>query len=68
MTMQTTARIITAALALALAGCASINLSNRASRTVACDKVLVTSMYQWFGITVELDKRDAAELLKACKS
>ncbi len=61
-------RIIIAIATLGLAGCASIDLSNRASRTIACDKVLVTSMYQWFGVTVELDKRDAAELLKECKS
>ena len=64
--MQTILRIITAALALALAGCASIDLSNRASCTLAKDKVLITSMYQWFGVTVELDKRDAAEILKKC--
>jgi hypothetical protein len=53
--------------ALLLTGCASIDLSNRVSRTAACDKVLVTSMWQWFGITTEVDKRDADALLKGCK-
>lgn len=60
-------RFITIIGALALAGCASIDLSNRISRTAACDKVLTTSMWQWFGITVEVDKRDAESLLKGCK-
>jgi hypothetical protein len=53
--------------ALALAGCASIDLSNRISRTAACDKVLITSMWQWFGVAVEVDKRDAEPMLKGCK-
>ena len=50
-----------------LAGCASIDLSNRASCTVGGDRVLITSMWQWFGISTELDKRDAAAILKGCK-
>jgi hypothetical protein len=53
--------------ALALTGCASIDLSNRISRTVGCDKVLTTSMWQWFGVTTEVDKRDADAILKGCK-
>ena len=53
--------------ALLLSGCASVDLSNRISRTAACDKVLTTSMWQWFGITTEVDKRDAEALLKGCK-
>ena len=54
--------------ALALSGCGSIDLSNRISRTAACDKVLATSMWQWFGISTEIDKRDATTLMKDCKT
>ena len=54
-------------LSVALSGCSTIDLSNRASRTLACDKVIVTSMWQLFGISTELDKRDAEALLKDFK-
>ena len=60
-------KVIIVLAALLLAGCANVDLSNRISRTVACDKVLITSMWQWFGITTEVDKRDADALLKGCK-
>ena len=54
--------------ALALAGCASSAFTNRISRTVACDQVLVSSMYGPLGITSKADAADAAALLKECKS
>ena len=61
-------RIITAVIALSLAGCASSSFTNRISRTVACDQVLVSSMYGPLGITSKADPADAAALLKECKS
>jgi outer membrane lipoprotein SlyB len=60
-------RLLPAIAALALAGCANIDLSNRISRTADCQKVLTTSMWQFFGVTTEVDKRDADSLLKGCK-
>lgn len=53
---------------VALAGCGTAKLSNRISETKACDKVLITSWWQWFGITTEADERDAAVLLKGCRA
>ena len=55
-------------LAASVAGCSNLQLSNRLSRTVACDEVHITSWWQWFGITVKADAKDAAEMLKACKA
>lgn len=59
--------IVLLLLAVALAGCGSLELSNRPMRTLACDKVYITSLWQWFGIAAEMDKRDAAVILKDCK-
>ena len=58
--------VIIVAAALLLAGCGTIDLSNRVSCTVGKDKVLLTSMWQFFGITVEADKRDAKAILAGC--
>jgi hypothetical protein len=61
-------RLVIILAALALTGCASLDLSNRASRTLACDEVLLTSKWgKWLGVTTVLDARDAAPLLKDCK-
>ena len=49
-----------------LSGCGSLKLSNRISETAACDKILITSWWQWFGITTEADEKDAAVLLANC--
>lgn len=59
--------IITAAIALTLTGCASNMFTNRISRTVACDQVLMSSMYGPLGVTSKADPADAAALLKDCK-
>ena len=46
-----------------------IDLSNRISRTEACDEVYVTSKWtKWFGFTTVVDQRDADALLKKCKA
>lgn len=59
--------ILSIAMAMSLAGCGTLELSNRPMRTLACDKVYITSLWQVFGIAVEMDKRDAAVILKDCK-
>lgn len=62
-------KLLLCALLATQAGCATkLDLSNRISRTEACDKVLVTSMWQFFGISTEVDKRDAEAMLKKCKA
>ena len=53
--------------AVLLTGCGSLKLSNRLAPTIACDKVLIVSWWQVFGIATEADERDAAVLLAACK-
>ena len=65
-TMATAFLVISAA--FSLSGCGTAKLSNRLSDTKACDKVLITSWWQWFGISTEADERDAAELLADCKA
>lgn len=54
-------------LAVLTTGCASNMFTNRISRTMACDQVLVSSMYGPLGITSKADAADAAALLKDCK-
>lgn len=54
-----------ALLTLALAGCATTgHFENRITRTLACDRIFVASLYGPVGITTEIDKKDVAELCK----
>ena len=59
--------LIVILLCASLSGCGTVKLSNRISETAACDKILITSWWQWFGITTEVDEKDAAVLLAKCK-
>ena len=67
-TTLTIAAVIAAT--FAQAGCATkIDLSNRVSRTEACDEVHVTSKWtKWFGFTTIVDEKDAAAILEKCKA
>lgn len=60
--------LIAVSLALLLAGCGTAKFSNRIAPTLACDKVLVVSWWQWFGISTEADERDASVILAKCKA
>ena len=57
-------------LTLTQAGCATkIDLSNRISKTEACDEVHVTSKWtKWLGITTVVNEKDAEAMLKMCKA
>ena len=46
------------ALCATLAGCGSLDLSNRVACTVARDQALVVSMYGPIGVASKVDKRD----------
>lgn len=63
-------KFLLCALLATQAGCATkIDLSNRISKTEACDEVLVTSKWtKWIGITTVVDEKDAEAMLKKCKA
>ncbi len=54
----------------ALNGCATkIDLSNRLVRTEACDEMMIVSKWtKWFGVSSNVDARDAAATLERCKA
>lgn len=59
--------VVIAALLLMLSGCASIDLSNRAARTLDCTEVhIISKLGKWFGVATVLDARDAKAILKDC--
>ncbi len=62
-------RILIAAIAMTLAGCANDTFTNRVSFTADDSAVLMNSMYgESFGITSRVNAKDAAALIEARKA
>lgn len=62
-----TTLFLSALLVLTLQGCASAKLTNRLAVAEACDKMIVASWWQYFGISVDIDPADAEERLERCR-
>ena len=53
--------------ALTLTACDTLKFSNRLAVTEACDKIIVASWWNYFGIATDIDPRDAEARLQKCR-